>query len=95
MYLALLSPLVAGDILVVTPAKDSAGACVESLATGQALDKPEPTLSQEGHMTTLTFKNVEPGKYRVSYMAYDNPMGFDEALMETLVTVGKTSTSTI
>lgn len=95
IHLALLSPLVAGDVLVITPARDSAGASVESLTTGQALDKPKPTLSQEGQLTTFTFKDVEPGKYRVSYMAYDNPMGFDEALMETLVTVGKTSTSTV
>ena len=95
IHLALLSPLVAGDVVVLTPANDLAGASVESITTGQALQMPEPTLSQEGRVRTFAFKHVEPGKYRVSYMASDNPWGFDETLMETLVSVSKTSSTTV
>lgn len=93
IYLALFLPLVAGEFHVITPARDLASARVESLTTGQALMNPEPILSQEGQVATFTFKGVEPGKYRVSYTACDNPMGFDETLMETLVTVSKTSST--
>jgi hypothetical protein len=95
IHLAFVYPLMAGDILVITPAGELAGVSVQSITTGQALDNPEPSLSQEERVETFTFKNVEGGKYRISYMAYDNPMGFTETLMETLVTVSKTSNTTL
>ena len=95
IYLTLLSALVAGEVHIVTPSEDFAVATVESITTGEALENPEPSLSQEGQVETFTFKKVKEGKYRVSYMALDNPMGFNETLMETLVTVSKTSTTTL
>jgi hypothetical protein len=95
IHLALISPLAAGEVHIITPASDSAGAIVESITTGEALKNPEPSLSQEGRVTTFEFKDVKEGRYRVSYMATDNPMGFHETLMETIVTVSKTSTTTL
>jgi hypothetical protein len=95
ILLALLPPLIAGEILVVTPTNDFAAATVESLATGLALKNPEPKLSQEGQLTTFTFKDVEPGKFRISYMGLDDPLGFYKTLMETLVSIDKNSSTTV
>jgi hypothetical protein len=89
LLLALVAQAMAGDIIVVTPSNDLAVTTVESLATGEALNNPEPTPMQESLLKNYTFKQVEPGKYRVSYLACENPLSFHETLMETLVTVGE------
>ncbi len=91
----LLSSLMAGEIIVIYPARDFAGVMVQSLTSGQALKETEPTLSQEAQVSTLTFEDVEPGKYRVSYSDVALPVGYIQVLMETLVTVGKETTTTV
>lgn len=95
LLLALVAQAIAGDIVVVTPSGDLAATTVESLATGEALKNPEPTSTQESQLENRTFRQVKPGKYRVSYLACDNPLVIHETLMETLVTVGEGSSTIV
>jgi hypothetical protein len=87
--------LMAGDIIVVVPSGDLAAPIVESLADGESLKIPEPVTAQENQLASHALTNIQPGRYRVSYLACDNPLGYNETLMETLVTVGESTTATV
>lgn len=95
LLLALALRLMAGDIIVVVPSGDLAVPVVESLADGESLKVPVPILIQESQLASHTYTNIEPGRYRVSYLACDNPQGYNETLMETIVTVGDSTKETV
>jgi hypothetical protein len=95
LLLALSLRLMAGEIIVVAPSGDLAAPVVESLADGESLKVPKPILTQENQLASYTFKNIKPGRYRVSYLACDNPLGCNETLMETLVNLGESTTETV
>ncbi len=89
------SSLIAGDLSVVTPNGAGGIAVIESMSESENIKNPEPRIQQEKQISVLEYKNLKPGKYRVSYVSVRDPFGFLDTFMETHVSIHKNDRQTV
>jgi len=89
------SSLFAGELRVTLPNDEAGSAMVERISDAEYIEKPEQQIQQEGQIAVLEFKNLQAGKYRVSYISSLDPLAYLTTIMETHIEVHEKSKDSV